>query len=367
MTKNSKSISVMVVSALSLVALVAGTPEASAGSIKQAGKLDLEVGGQVVRGIANVDDGRSNQIFIPDGLDNDTELYFAASGKLTEQMTAGLSLTFDADQAGAQYSFDADGDETVADDAEAIAEQFVFFEHTELGTISLGFTGHGGDGANDQVFGQTISTNGGFARQITLIDSDGAQSAITAADQLSDLDPEDDNLIRYDSPSVAGFALGLSLDDEGDSSVGLFYAASVGDIEINAAGHYLNEETGDGQSTYGGSIAAMHSSGFHMAFANGWRRAEGSGRKPRTNRYHIGYETQLNSLGKTDFYGTYRDSEDIEAAGREGEEFIFGITQELESIGGYAALAYSQTSYSDSTATVYEDVDVLYLETSVAF
>ena len=111
MIKNNKSISVMFVSALSLVALVAGTPEASAGSIKQAGKLDLEVGGQVVRGIANVDDGRSNQIFIPDGLDNDTEFYFAASGKLTEQMTAGLALTFDADQAGAQYSFDADGDE----------------------------------------------------------------------------------------------------------------------------------------------------------------------------------------------------------------------------------------------------------------
>ena len=72
MTKNSKSISVMVVSALSLVALAAGMPEASAGSIKQAGKLDLEIGGQVVRGIANVDDGRSNQVFIPDGLDNDS-------------------------------------------------------------------------------------------------------------------------------------------------------------------------------------------------------------------------------------------------------------------------------------------------------
>ena len=365
-TRNTKK-SFMFVSALALVGLITETPAANAGSIKQAGKLDLEVGGQVVRGIANVDDGRSNQIFIPDGLDNDTELYFSASGQLTEQITTGLALTFDVTQSGAQYSFDADGDETVADDAEAIAEQFVYFEHAELGTISLGFLAHGGDGANDQVFGQTISTNGGYARQITLIDSDGAQSAITAADQLSDLDPEDDNLIRYDSPSVAGFALGLSFDDEGDSSVGLFYAASVGDIEINAAGHYLNEEQGDGQSTYGGSIAAMHSSGFHVAFANGWRRAEGTGLKPRTNRYHIGYETQLNSLGKTDFYGTYRDSEDIEAAGREGEEFIFGVTQELESIGGYAALAYSQTTFSDSTATVYEDVDVLYLETSIAF
>ena len=137
----------MFVSALALVGLIAETPAANAGSIKEAGKLDLEVGGQLVRGIANVDDGRSNQIFIPDGLDNDTELYFSASGQLTEQITTGLALTFDVTQSGAQYSFDADGDETIADDAEAIAEQFVYFEHSELGTISLGFLAHGGDGA----------------------------------------------------------------------------------------------------------------------------------------------------------------------------------------------------------------------------
>ena len=101
MIKHTTNTSFMFISALVLVSLLAETPTASAGSIKQAGKLDLEIGGQVVRGIGNVDDGRSDQVFIPDGLDNDTEFYFAATGKLTDQITVGAALTFDADQAGA--------------------------------------------------------------------------------------------------------------------------------------------------------------------------------------------------------------------------------------------------------------------------
>ena len=46
---------------------------------------------------------------------------------------------------------------------------------------------------------------------------------------------------------------------------------------------------------------------------------------------------------------------------------VVGVTQGLDAIGGYVGLAYSTTEVEDNTGTTYQDVDVIYLETQVAF
>ena len=57
----------------------------------------------------------------------------------------------------------------------------------------------------------------------------------------------------------------------------------------------------------------------------------------------------------------------VVTAGREGNEVIVGVTQGLDAIGGRVGLAYSTTEVEDNTGTTYQDVDVIYLETQVAF
>ncbi|MEK9725859.1 MAG: hypothetical protein VW405_20570, partial [Rhodospirillaceae bacterium] len=92
-----KTILKSLVAAGAVTVLMGPTQTAQAAGISQANnKLDLQIGGRVVRGMAFVDDGRSEHLYFPDGLDNDTEFFYAASGKLTEAVTAGAPLKFDA-------------------------------------------------------------------------------------------------------------------------------------------------------------------------------------------------------------------------------------------------------------------------------
>jgi hypothetical protein len=349
-----------------LVALAVPAQDAYAGSIKQAGKLDLKVGGRVVKGIAHVDDGVNDHTFIPDGVSADTELYFSASGKLTEAVTAGLLYKLNVQQMGAEYEFsNDDGDETVTNTAQSVNKQNIYFKHSSMGTLSMGYMSQAGDGASNLKYGKALSTTGGFARQTLLRDSTDATTTITAAGQISNLDQGDDNVIRYDSPSISGFTVAGSFHDDGGAAAALRYSGSMADINFGAAIAYRGG--GTGTKNIHGSVRAQHASGLHLAYGGGMQSIDGGGRTPELMRLHGGFESSMNSFGKTDIYVTYIDNEDVATAGREGNEVVVGVTQGLDAIGGYVGLAYSTTEVEDNTGTTYQDVDVIYLETQVAF
>jgi hypothetical protein len=353
-------------SSVAVGALVALAVPAQAGSIKQAGKLDMKVGVNVVKGVAHVDDGVNDHLFVPDGISADTELYFSASGKLTEAVTAGALLKWNVTQTAADYSFSTtNGDETVASDAEAINKQNVYFKHKSMGTLSLGFMSQAGDGASNLKYGKALATTGGFARNTTVRDSAGAATTITAAAQLSNLDQGDDNIIRYDAPSISGFTVSGSFHDDGGGAAALRYAGSMADINFGAAIAYRGG--GTGTKNIHGSARAQHSSGLHLAYGGGTQSIDGGGRTPSLMRLHGGFESSMNSLGKTDIYVTYIDSEDVATAGRDGTETVVGVTQGLDAIGGYVGIGYSTTEVEDDTGTTYQDVDVIFLETKIAF
>ncbi len=353
-------------SSVAVGALVALAVPAQAGSIKQAGKLDMKVGVNVVKGVAHVDDGVNDSMFIPDGISADTELYFSASGKLTEAVTAGALFKLNVEQTAADYSFsNDDGDETVANDAKAVNKQHVYFKHKSMGTLSLGFLSQAGDGASNLKYGKALATTGGFARNTTVRTSTGATTTITAAAQLSNLDQGDDNLIRYDAPSISGFTVSGSVHDDGGAAAALRYAGSMSDVKFGAAVAYRGG--GTGTKNIHGSVRAQHASGLHLAYGGGHQSVAGSGRSPKLMRLHGGFESSMNSLGKTDIYATHIESEDVATAGRDGTETVVGVTQGLDAIGGYIGIAYSSTEVEDGTGTTYQDVDVIYLETKVAF
>jgi len=353
-------------SSVAVGALVALAAPAQAGSISQAGKLDMKVGVNVVKGIAHVDDGVNDHMFIPDGLSADTELYFSASGKLTEAVTAGLLYKLNVQQMGAEYEFsNDDGDETVTNTAQSVNKQNIYFKHSSMGTLSMGYMSQAGDGASNLKYGKALSTTGGFARQTLLRDSTDATTTITAAGQISNLDQGDDNVIRYDSPSISGFTVAGSFHDDGGGAAALRYAGSMADINFGAAIAYRGG--GTGTKNIHGSVRAQHASGLHLAYGGGMQSIDGGGRTPELMRLHGGFESSMNSFGKTDIYVTYIDNEDVATAGREGNEVVVGVTQGLDAIGGYVGLAYSTTEVEDNTGTTYQDVDVIYLETQVAF
>jgi hypothetical protein len=353
-----------------LVALAAPMQTAHAGSIAQAGKLDLKVGGRIIRGIAYADDGDADHLFHVGGRSADTEIYFSVSGKLTESVTVGGQHRFDVNDPGGAYHLGTTGADTHSTTADGAKYSKVHFAHKSMGTIHMGYWSEAGDGAINLKYGSAlVGSPGLISDDIQARTSANADAGFTAGSQVSNLDPGSENMLRYDSPSISGFKVALSTHDEGGWGSALRYSGSMSGINVKAAAHFTNDNgqgTAGGKS-YGGSIAAQHASGLHVAGAYAITRTEGSGRKPNYNRISGGYEAKMNSLGKTDFYVQYMDTEDAVTAGRDGTEVNVGITQKLDAIGGAIGLVYSNLEVEDNTATEYQDVDVIYLETQVNF
>jgi len=355
-----------------LVALAAPMQTAHAGSIAQAGKMDLKVGGRVIRGLAYADDGDNEHLFHVGGRSADTEIYFSASAKITESVSVGALHRFDVNDPGGSYHF-GDGSDAIAADthttsADAGKYSKIHFSHKSMGTINMGYWSEAGDGAINLKYGRAlVGSPGLYSDDIQMRTSANADAGFTAGSNVSNLDPGSENLIRYDSPSISGFKLALSTHDDGSFGSALRYSGSFGGVNLKAAGHFTNDNSGGGGKSYGGSAAAQHSSGLHIAGAYAISRNNNSGRAPNYRRVSGGYEAKMNSLGKTDFYIQWMDNEDAAAAGRDGTEMNFGITQGVDAMGGNIGVVYSNLEVEDDTGTTYQDVDIIYLETQVNF
>jgi len=358
------------VAAGALLAVAAPMQTAEAGSIAAANsKMDLKVGGRVIRGIMYLDDGNNSQLFHTRGRSADTEVYFSASGKLTESITVGALHREDMNEVGQPGFATGDGQETNGADADAQKYSYVYFKHKSLGTLTMGFQGEAGDGAvNIKKGGSIIGSPGLMTGTTQFTTGTAGYSGITANAQVSNLDPGSSNEIRYDSPSISGFTLALSQHTDSGWNAALRYAGTIAGISVSAGYHYLNESGGAANvHDWGGSIAAQHSSGLHASIADAHRRGAGLARTPDYRRYSGGYEASLSSLGKTDFAVQYFKGDDVAAAGRDGTELTIGVHQSLDAIGGKISLSYTKAELDDTTGTAYNDIDVIYLETQVNF
>lgn len=365
------------VAAGALLALAAPMHTAEAGGISGGNsKMDLKVGGRVLRGIAYADDGENTGVFHVGGRSADTELYFSASGKLTESVSVGAVYRMDVNESASTYSFGGANKKTNV--AGNFGEKYskIHFAHKSLGTLHMGNMEEAGDGATNLKFGMAISgTPGTFVGDIQPQLKSGGVSTATAKSRMSSLGGGRHNLVRYDSPTFAGFKVSLSEAGVNGTSTALRYSGAFAGVKVKAAGHWTkNEDHGDNIS-YGGSFAAQHSSGLHIAAAYGTNKDDHD-TKPdgvydinaQYRRLSGGYEAKVNSLGKTDFYVQWMNNSGVSVPGSRATELNFGATQSLDSIGGRIGLVYSNVSgkQGDGQRAV-KDIDVVYMETQINF
>ena len=88
---------------------------------------------------------------------------------------------------------------------------------------------------------------------------------------------------------------------------------------------------------------------------------------PQYFRANVGYATKLNSLGTTTFMVHYHETEENVTIGDQAEDITVGLMQSLDSVGGRMGIEYSNISMSDAVGTDYNDIDVVYFETSINF
>jgi hypothetical protein len=317
----------------------------------------------------HVDDGAHDGMFNTDGQSSNSEVWLTGSGALTESITLAGKLRWDIGKHQGSCSFGSiTGDDACAAGGFASKNESIYFKHKSMGTLTIGDQAEAGAGAPNTDYASKLNDAGATAGGFNFTTgATGAFTTITVGAVFDDTDPGTTNAIRYDSPSFGGMGLSLSYAQGGSSSGKLSYAGTLSGLSVKAAiGHTNAEGNGDDVTTSGG-IAVKHASGLNARLSMGKTETSGSEIDAEYRAYGVGYAGKFNSLGQTDVYAVVHNTEDARVDNDDADEVTVGVVQALDSIGAKMGLSYTQVSYDDGLGTDYQDIDVVYFETSFNF
>ena len=385
--KNMLKTSVAAGALFALAAPVAFSSAVEAGSLKQGnGKIDLKIGGQIVRALNYIDDGVNNKLFQTDGVTTGTRVRYIASGQMTETIKFSGLLEHDVGQSadGGSPTFDGNGADSVTDStyAASIRHHDIKFTHKSMGALSIG---RGNTASNGRSEVSLAGTNGmvfapdSLAGSVLFTNSTtNAQTGVTLGGEGNHFDGlSRDDRVRYDAPSVAGVGLSASmLDADGSWDVGLGYKGSLGGVKAKLGAHYATSGGTGGTATWGVSGGLLHESGLNVDFGYA-RQILGNGtnggaagavsRSPSWVKGGIGYIAKIFSLGPTHFNLQYHENEDVATAGNDLTTVYVTALQKFSSVGAEAGISYADYSLDDTAGTTYDDITAVYFQTKLNF
>jgi len=396
-------------SSVAVAALFAVAAPAANADIKNGNKNSLKISGQVVRAIFHADDGVSDKTFQSGGNYTASRVRWIASGKLNESVTAGATIEMNipiSNNSGTVRMGSEHADGAVQTDATwATRHQYVWVKHKKFGKLSMGNTDPAANGTSEADFTGTgiFTTSDGdsygsgifFMNTATAsaptISTASVGAAIHNFDGVSRTD-----VIRYDTPRYAGVQVKIGAIAGGDWDLSANYSGKFGSLKVKARAGYSDNSATTTSSNFilNGSVAVLHDSGLHAAFATGKQNFSGPGSKenqastgalaadtnfngredPHFVYFGLGYNAKILSAGQTSFYFKWNQTEDaVDLANHdenEGESKGFAVVQKFSAIGAQIGLEYMNYSYDSKTNTVdntFDDVDVISLMTVFAF
>jgi hypothetical protein len=298
-------------------------------------KVSLTVAGQVSQALLLWDDGKERNAYVVGNKNDQSKFSFQGEAEISKDLKSGYVITI--------RLRDTLSDEVSQDDDDpgtgfVIWESYWFVESERLGRFSLGQAPRVSDTAPENDLSEAAlaayagvqDLGGGFFLRRT----DGALAAITWGDLYNHFNGDTANLVRYDTPALAGLVLSASYGEDDIWDVGAKYEKKEGALQIAASIAYtkVTDENGlDGSgdlpnSTVVGSVAVLHEpSGLNALVAAGNRSfdaavvdADDALRTPADARYiytKLGWLAKLNALGPTAFYGEYGRFWDYVSAG----------------------------------------------------
>jgi predicted porin len=335
--------------------------------------VSLQIYGQVNKALLFWDDGEDSDAYVVDHDGSGTRIGFVGSAALRPGWKAGFLVELDVQDAASDKVDNGGSAAAVFDDpADEILVRYsnVYIESERLGRVTLGQGSSATDGVNEVVLGNSIRNsdlhvgNNFFTR-----DSSGAVvgfSSLQLKELAANFDGGRDDVIRYDSPSIAGFIFSASWGDDDYSDVALRYKGEWNSVRVAAAVGYQWDNTGDASTTVGsilnddftvlsGSISVMHiPTGLYAALAAGEKELDDLDRSASFWYVQLGIEKKFISYGSTTLYAEYGSYDDVAAisetgfASSETDRWGVGIVQKFDS----AALElYAQATFWDFEAT----------------
>lgn len=267
---------------------------------------------------------------------------------------------------GASEDFSQTGEPDAIDwDRTRLRHVDLQYETARYGTFYFGQGSMASDGVGDRDASGT-----GLATSVAIADiagsfefrtDAGALSGVEIGDAFVNFDGSRRGRIRYDTPEFAGFTLGVAYGEDilSEGDIDTFYDIGLGyetefenGVEMEAGlGYQVRQRAGsnDREDTFV-SVSAAFPSGINVTIATGDRNTGG-----RYNYGKLGYVRDIFSVGATALSVDFYSGSDTDSDGDKADSIGLAIVQDFDDQDIEAYVGYRQYSYSDTSATSYQD------------
>ena len=319
-------------------------------------KVSLTVSGQVNELVYWWDNGDESNVYQAGNSFSSSRFRFTGDAAISADWSAGYIIEIEtygakgSSQGVGNYAQDESDDEG---DGLVVRHSAWYLKSKTLGKISVGYTSFATDDIMSSIgLGGTASATQGN------IDSApgaglvfGGGSAVRVKDIFDVYDIDRGNIVRYDSPSIAGFVLSAAWGEDDRWDVALRYAGEFNGIKLAAAigyHEYRDQEDDSGLGRYDigdfddirGAISVLHvPSGLFADFGMTQRNFDEPGFDDFTFWYvRGGIYQKFVPLGKTSIFGEYGEANNSQANRLYDEGFLasdgtfygVGIQQQID-------------------------------------
>jgi len=336
-----------------------------------ASAVDVEIYGQVNKGLFAIDDGENTDVSIIDNDFSSTRLGFKGAQALDSGLTASVLLEGEV-QSNASDTITQNT--TVGQSSTPASVGGTFDERQarvglggHWGAVFLGQQSIATDSVAEQdlvgardVMGSDVEDIGGGYQ---VRNSAGALTGTTVASLTNNLDGGREDSVRYDSPIFNGFQGRISTSQGGDVDAAVYYAGEAASLKVKGAlGYFVNNDAASGDLTavddgYVGSLSVKHESGLAGTVSYGDADGQTSAGDTENLYLKAGYAWDNKEVA-VDYATSEVGSNELDS---------YGIGGQMNLGGGVSVSALYRQFDADIQGVSTEEIDVYGVNMRVKF
>lgn len=335
-------------------------------------KVSLTIYGQVNQALMFWDNGVDEDTYIVDNDSSASRIGFKGKAKINHDWSAGYRIEIGVYTAESDRldEIDDDGRDSLLD----IRRSEMFIKSKTFGKLTWGRTNSALDTTTKADWSGThvVARNGGlrYVEDFSIISAVDGLSVGRDWGNIFDGDTEldRDDVIRYETPTFAGFKVSASWGEDDQWGVAAFFKGEFGDIKLDARIGYGEDQEGSGADAderINGSASVLHTpTGIFVTGSYGELEKD-NGDEDDYFQIKAGIKQKWNALGSTAIYGEYIEAETDDTG--EGEIWGAGIVQKIDAakMEVYAGYRHYEADLHSGEAT--EDFQTLVVGSRIKF
>ncbi len=324
-------------------------------------KVSVKLYGMVSRAMMIWDSGNDDDIYSVGNSASPSRFGIKGGAKIGSGWSAGFLLEW---QTRDTWAKDVSQNNSKGSDPGLLQlrHEAVYLENARIGTVYLGHTSTSTDGIAE------IDLSG--AKVISQSDVGDWNKSFSVGgtnwgNVQDNLDGARNDIIRYDTPTYAGFTASVSYGEDDLFDVALRYAGEFGGVMKVAGGiGYRVQDDEDfaphSSDTLVGSVSALHvPTGLNITFAAGQREYDST--REDASYWYVkgGLLRRFNRLGMTAVYGEYGDYEGQFGGGAplnsESSVWGVGVVQYIDAAAMEVFASYRQYDFDNAVAVGESD------------